>query len=434
MNRVEVEEIVQTTVRKLNCGPEACLTNPRVLSFFNIMKDSVTRCITAVSAASTTAEEKAASYKTVLDWEISRQQDEVQRVVTRYPSVKDAYTYSAVYIVEQTYKKENRQLKLKLPSFQQFLFTFYTQVLTSEPLAQGRYDGLQFFEKEMLCCQAFCNALYNSIRTEPVEKQQSVIVEHGKSEVSTKISPQLIPNSSAVKSVTGSKKTQSSPYQMESQLMSASRFSIRALSPHDSVSQMLKPSNAASAAAATASTTGSLTEDTLNKHRSKMGQRVHPAAVSAASVRAAASSVSAAPEAKSRIRSNEEQKKESVKVIDLVEHPQKFLTRKDEDDDYTTSSSESDDNRGKSKKHVSRNKDPRDLDRDFERDYDQSSFYSKKYDRDPDRGSSRDSVRISPDRGSERRGGGSERSDRSSYRSSVKDKRSDSDRNPNRRH
>lgn len=406
MNRGEVEEIVQTTVRKLNCGPEACLTNPRVLSFFNMMKDSVTRCITAVSAGSTTAEAKAASYQTILDWDAVRQQDEVNNVVKRYPSVKDAYTYSAVYIVEQTYKKENRQLKLKLPSFQQFLKTFYTQVLTSEPLVRGTYDGLQFFEKEMLCCQAFCNALYNSIRTEPVERQQSVIVEQGKSGISKSVAG---PSSSAA-AAASSKKTQA----LESQIASASRFSMRALSPQDSVSQMVRPS----AAAKPSVVAGSLTEDALNKHRSNMTQKqsaVHPAAASAANVSAAASKSGRVVDAAAATAVSHK-KKESVKVIDVVEHPQKNLMRSSDSGSSATTTSSSSEESVKKKKS-SRSFDRRHLDRDFERELDEeSSFhYSKSRDRD-----------TYYDR--------SERSDRERDRS-ERSERGERDRsNPNRRH
>lgn len=410
MNRGEVEEIVQTTVRKLNCGPEACLTNPRVLSFFNMMKDSVTRCITAVSAACTTAEGKAASYQLILNWDASRQQEEVNTVVKRYPSVKDAYTYSAVYIVEQTYKKENRQLKLKLPSFQQFLKTFYTQVLTSEPLVRGTYDGLQFFEKEMLCCQAFCNALYNSIRTEPVERQQSVIVEQGKSGISKSAVAGPGPSPSAAASF---KKT----HALESQIASASRFSMRALSPQDSVSQMVRPS----AAAKPSAVAGSLTEDALNRHRSNMTQRVqsavHPAAASAASVSAAASKAvdvssqrvgdAAAATAVSH------KKKESVKVIDVVEHPQKNLMRSSDSGSSSTTTSTSSEESVKKKKS-SRSFDRRHLDRDFD---EESSFhYSKSRDR--------DSYFDRSDRERDR-AGRSERSDRERDRDRS---------NPNRRH
>ena len=397
---------MQTTVRKLNCGPEACLTNPRVLSFFNMMKDSVTRCITAVSAASTTAEDKAASYRMVLDWDASRQQEEVNTVVKRYPSVKDAYTYSAVYIVEQTYKKENRQLKLKLPSFQQFLVTFYTQVITSEPLLRGTYDGLQFFEKEMLCCQAFCNALYNSIRTEPVERQQSVIVEQGKSGISKSVSPG--PNAAAAASSASLKRTQA----LESQIASASRFSMRALSPQDSVSQMLRPS----AAAKPPAVSGSLTEDALNKHRSNMTQKVqsavHPAAASAASVSAAASKSVANNAAVAH------RKKESVKVIDVVEHPQKnFMRGSDSTSSATTTSSSSEESVKKRKS--TRSFDRRHLDRDFD---EESSFhYSKSRDRD------RDSHFDRSDR--ERDHGRGDRSERSDRGERDRDRS-----NPNRRH
>ena len=422
MNRGEVEEIVQTTVRKLNCGPEACLTNPRVLSFFNMMKDSVTRCITAVSAASTTAEDKAASYRTVLDWSSSRQQEEVNNVLKRYPSVKDAYTYSAVYIVEQTYKKENRQLKLKLPSFQQFLVTFYTQVLTSEPLVRGTYDGLQFFEKEMLCCQAFCNALYNSIRTEPVERQQSVIVEQGKSGISKSVSP----GPSAAAAVAAAASSKKSPSPLESQIASASRFSMRALSPNDSVSQMVKP-----AVAAAAASSGSLTEEALNKHRSKMGSKVHPAVASAAKVSAVASAVASAAAASvekvsvtksSPVSTVSHKKKESVKVIDVVEHPQKHFFQDGESNSNssttTTSSSSSEEKRSPKKKSSAKKFDMRRLDRDFEREFEEeSSFYSTRRDDYEGRGSHR-----------------SERSERSRDRDRDRSDRDRDRSNPNRRH
>ena len=166
MNRGEVEELVQTTVRKLNTGPEACLTNPRVLSFFNIMKDSLQRCLKTLSSAASTPAEQAAAYQTILTWSPERIGEEVELILKRYPTVKDSYTYAAVYIVEQTYKKENGQLKLKLPSFQSFVLTFYSTMAQSDPLQNGTYDSLQFFEKEMLNCQCFCNALYTSIKTE----------------------------------------------------------------------------------------------------------------------------------------------------------------------------------------------------------------------------------------------------------------------------
>jgi hypothetical protein len=386
MNRGEIEEIVQNTVRKMNSGPEACLTNPRVLSFFNMMKDSITRTLTASTAASTTTEDKAASFRSIQAWDPERQQDEVNSVLKRYPSIKDAYTYSAVYIVEQTYKKENRQLKLKLPSFQQFLVTFYNQVLSAEPLQRGTYDELQFFEKEMLCCQAFCNALYNSIRTEPVERQQSVIVEERGSTV-----PSSTKKSTAAKSA------------VASQIASASRFSMRALSPHDSVSQMARPSSTSANALANA---GSLTEDTLNRHRSKMGQeqktqpKVHPAEASAASVFRAANNTTAA--ASTKVTSKP--RKESVRVVDVVEHPQKHLVGVSEDDLTTTSSSSSSSASEKSYSRKKLTRDPRRLDRDFEREYlsQESTYYERPRDRsDRDRdwnGRDRDRSDRNPNR------------------------------------
>lgn len=372
MNRGEVEEIVQNTVRKMNSGPEACLTNPRVLSFFNMMKDSITRTLTASTAASTTTEDKAASFRSIQAWDPERQQDEVNSVLKRYPSIKDAYTYSAVYIVEQTYKKENRQLKLKLPSFQQFLVTFYNQVLSAEPLQRGTYDELQFFEKEMLCCQAFCNALYNSIRTEPVERQQSVIVEERGSTV-----PSSTKKSTAAKSA------------VASQIASASRFSMRALSPHDSVSQMARPSSTSANVLANA---GSLTEDTLNRHRSKMGQeqktqhKVHPAEASAASVSRAAAAANNTTTTTTATKVTSKPRKESVRVVDVVEHPQKHLVGVSEDD-LTTTSSSSSSSSSASEKSYSRKKmtrDPRRLDRDFEREYlsQESTYYERPRDRD----------------------------------------------------
>ena len=106
MNRGEVEELVHTTVRKMNTGPEACLTNPRVLSFFNIMKDSFHRCLKNVIAAAgpKTQAEILAAYQSIAAWAPERNAEEVELIVKRYPSVKDSYTYAAVYIVEQTYK------------------------------------------------------------------------------------------------------------------------------------------------------------------------------------------------------------------------------------------------------------------------------------------------------------------------------------------
>jgi len=345
MNRGEVEEIVQNTVRKINSGPEACLTNPRVLSFFNIMKDSFHRCLKSVTAASTTPEELLAAYKSILAWSPSRVAEEVDAITKRYPSLKDSYTYAAVYIVEQTYKKENKQLKLKLPSFQHFLFTFYNEVLNSVPFQTGSYETLQFFEKEMLCCQAFCNALYNSIRTEPVARQQSVIVEQSEAAVTSKKDTRAI----------------------ESHIASASRFSARALSPFDSVSQMVRPSGGATsrnpgaatsrnpgaatsrnpgaattssagtgtgAATGTTIEIGALTEETLNRHRNKMKEG-HPA-------RSAAESIASAATASMK---TSKPKTQSVKVIH-VDHPQKHTVPSSELDTYLSDSSSSSDSVG----------------------------------------------------------------------------------------
>ena len=402
MNRGEIEEIVHTTVRKLNSGPEACLTNPRVLSFFNMMKDSVNRCLGIVAAASSTPSEMAESYQTVLQWPSSRQVEEVESVMKRYPSVKDAYMYSAVYIVEQTYKKENRQLKLKLPSFQQFLFTFYSQVVSSEPLQRGTYESLQFFEKEMLCCQSFCNALYNSIRTEPIDRQQSVILEQVKSQVSR--APVTTNTSTSSQSprapppkVEPEQKRDASVVALESHIASASRFSTRALSPYDSVSQAVR------SVAKVSTTSGSLTEDTLNKHRNKMGQRtsskVHPAAASAASVKAAAVTNDAS-NLESESKEKPPSKKESVRVIDLIEHPQKHLADHASSTTSTSSDSDSDNDRYRSSSRKGR--DTRDsgndrYGRDYEREYSRShsghSDHSEHFERSDrsDRPSSRDS-------------------------------------------
>ena len=304
MNRGEVEELVQSTVRKMNTGPEACLTNPRVLSFFNIMKDSFHRCLKTLSASSGTPEERTVAYQAILTW------PQVELIMKRYPSVKDSYTYAAVYIVEQTYKKDGNQLKLKLPSFQSFVYNFYTTMVQSEPLQNGTYDTLQFFEKEMLTCQSFCNALYNSIKTEPIVKPQSVVIEP---------SAVITPNNTGVSSRVATPGA--------SQVASASRFSVRALSPQDSVSQMRAPTSSSN------TFRGLLTEEFLNKHRQQVqgggGTSESKSQVSAAS-QAAASIKKAAS------------KKPSVKVIDILEHPQRHLATH-VDTESSDSSTEEDD-------------------------------------------------------------------------------------------
>ena len=310
MNRGEVEELVQSTVRKMNTGPEACLTNPRVLSFFNIMKDSFHRCLKTLSASSGTPEERTVAYQAILTWPQERIAEEVELIMKRYPSVKDSYTYAAVYIVEQTYKKDGNQLKLKLPSFQSFVYNFYTTMVQSEPLQNGTYDTLQFFEKEMLTCQSFCNALYNSIKTEPIVKPQSVVIEP---------SAVITPNNTGVSSRVATPGA--------SQVASASRFSVRALSPQDSVSQMRAPTSSSN------TFRGLLTEEFLNKHRQQVqgggGTSESKSQVSAAS-QAAASIKKAAS------------KKPSVKVIDILEHPQRHLATH-VDTESSDSSTEEDD-------------------------------------------------------------------------------------------
>lgn len=287
MNRGEVEELVQTTVRRITSGPDACLTNPRVLSFFNMLKDSLNRCLS----------QEGVSPSSVMNWSTVEQSKEVATVINRYPAIKDAYMYSAVYIVEQTYKKEEQQLKLKLPSFQQFLYTFYCQVLQSEPFQKGTFDTLQYFEKELLLCQCFCQALYTSIRTEPVggagAAAKSSIFLPGRSDTPSQV------------------------------VASASRFSHKNLSPLDSVSQ--RPSTAPVPKKMAA---GTLTDDVLKQHRNQMIQggnksRVHPAVRSAASVAAAASAVK---EKKSGIVPlGGTPTPTTVRVIDLIDHPQQHL-------------------------------------------------------------------------------------------------------------
>jgi hypothetical protein len=322
MNRLEVEELVQNTVRKMNSGPEACLTNPRVLSFFNIMKDSFHRCLKTLAASAGTPEEKTAAYLSILTWPAERISEEVELILKRYPSVKDSYTYAAVYIVEQTYKKEGGQMKLKLPSFQSFVYKFYSTMVQSEPVQQGAYDSLQFFEKEMLTCQSFCNALYTSIKTEQVIKSQSVVIE-----------PSEVPNNGALKSRV-SKVTQKPSASSSSslaggaaskikstetsQVASASRFSMRALCPQDSVSQMKGGERKQE------TFRGLLTEDFLNKHRQQsqtVPEAQSQASEAAASIKKAAS------------------KKPSVRVVDIIEHPQKHLAS-DVDTDTSDSSTE----------------------------------------------------------------------------------------------
>lgn len=316
MNRGEVEELVQSTVRKMNTGPEACLTNPRVLSFFNIMKDSFHRCLKTLSASSGTPEERTVAYQAILTWPQERIAEEVELIMKRYPSVKDSYTYAAVYIVEQTYKKDGNQLKLKLPSFQSFVYNFYTTMVQSEPLQNGTYDTLQFFEKEMLTCQSFCNALYNSIKTEPIVKPQSVVIEP---------SAVITPNNTGVSSRAPASSRVATPG--ASQVASASRFSVRALSPQDSVSQMRAPTSSSN------TFRGLLTEEFLNKHRQQVqgggGTSESKSQVSAAS-QAAASIKKAAS------------KKPSVKVIDILEHPQRHLATH-VDTESSDSSTEEDD-------------------------------------------------------------------------------------------
>ena len=320
MERKEVEELVQNTVRKINTGPEACLTNPRVLSFFNMMKDSFHKCLKAVASSATTPEERTAAYQVLLSWTPERIAEEVELITKRYPSVKDSYTYAAVYIVEQTYKKDNGQLKLKLPSFQSFMYTFYTTMMNSEPMQKGTYESLQFFEKEMLCCQSFCNALYNSIRTEPVSKGQSVIVEPTRPPATTSRAQGLSDAQNVPSSEKVLQSTRSSVVSgfNKSQVSSASRFSKRALAPHDSVSQMPRssPGN-------TTSFRGLLTEEFLSQHRKK-SEKQHgssPASEAAASIKRATS------------------KKPSVKVIDILEHPQRHLAGAAADTDTSSTSS-----------------------------------------------------------------------------------------------
>ena len=327
MNRGEVEELVQTTVRKMNTGPEACLTNPRVLSFFNIMKDSFYRCLKNLAASTSTPEEKLAAYQGIASWPPARVAEEVELIMKRYPSVKDSYMYVAVYIVEQTYKKDNGHLKLKLPSFQSFMYTFYTTLLQSEPMQQGTFDGLQFFEKEMLCCQAFCNALYNSIRTEPVIKTQSVTIEP--SAIGDATSKMAKTASSRVGGGASASRV-SGASAVGSQIASASRFSRRALAPHDSVSQLRRPT----AESKQENFQGLLTEEFLNKHRQMMKGGAaamtgggSPSSEAAASIKKAAS------------------KKQSVRVVDIVEHPQKQVASEDTSDSSTDDSSGHDDDK-----------------------------------------------------------------------------------------
>lgn len=410
MNRGEVEELVQNTVRKLNTGPEACLTNPRVLSFFNIMKDSFHRCIKTLASSAVSPEEKAAAYQHVVTWSPDRISEEVELIMKRYPTVKDSYTYAAVYIVEQTYKKENGQLKLKLPSFQSFVHTFYSAMVSSEPLQHGTYDSLQFFEKEMLTCQCFCNALYTSIKTEPVVKAQSVVIEP--STISKRQDEQKLAAGAAhvsQKPAALSKASQKQqpppqqPPQQVSQIASASRFSaIRGLSPQDSVSQFQGREREAS------SFRGMLTEEFLNKHRSSHGQEKRGSE---------ASQVSKAAEAAASIRKASAKKatseKPSVRVVDIVDHPQKHLTKEEDTDSSDSSSSDSSDksfalqqydrdHRNTStsfhvtregshhkSKSTSRDRD-HSRDHDFERDRDHSRDHDHSRDRDFERDRDRD--------------------------------------------
>ena len=361
MNRGEVEELVQSTVRKMNTGPEACLTNPRVLSFFNIMKDSFHRCLKTLAASSGTPEERTAAYQAILTWPQERIAEEVELILKRYPSVKDSYTYAAVYIVEQTYKKDGNQLKLKLPSFQSFVYNFYTTMVQSEPLQNGTYDTLQFFEKEMLTCQSFCNALYNSIKTEPIVKPQSVVIEP-----SAVITPNNTGSTSRA-AATAAPASSRVATPGASQVASASRFSVRALSPQDSVSQMRAPTSSSNN-----TFRGLLTEEFLNKHRQQVqgggGTSESKSQVSAAS-QAAASIKKAAS------------KKPSVKVIDILEHPQRHLATH-VDTESSDSSTEEDDSGSFAFQKYSQvdprvkvvkdrgSRDRRDDDRDRDRDHD----------------------------------------------------------------
>lgn len=415
MNRGEVEELVQSTVRKMNTGPEACLTNPRVLSFFNIMKDSFHRCLKTLAASSGTPEERTAAYQGIVTWPQERIVEEVELILKRYPSVKDSYTYAAVYIVEQTYKKDGNQMKLKLPSFQSFVHNFYTTMVQSEPVQQGTYDTLQFFEKEMLTCQSFCNALYNSIKTEPIVKPQSVVIEPS-AVVANAPTTATASRAGGSRAATPASTTNAAL----SQVASASRFSVRALSPQDSVSQMRPPTT-------NTSFRGLLTEEFLNKHRQQIQggseskskpdgeSRVSAASQAAASIKKAAS------------------KKPSVKVIDIVDHPQRHLASQ-VDTDSSDSSTEDDTDSFAFQKYSQ--VDPR-----VKVVKDNSSYHHSNT-RDRDRDRERHEDRRDRDRDRERH---EDRSDRDRNRDSdrhERDRDRDFDRrehersrqNPNRRH
>ena len=363
MNRGEVEELVQTTVRKMNTGPDACLTNPRVLSFFNIMKDSFHRCIKALSPSAASPEDTLASYNSVAHWLPDRLAEEVELILKRFPSVKESYTYAAVYIVEQTYKKETQQLKLKLPSFQQFVMTFYTQMIQSEPVQQKKYDTLQFFEKEMLCCQVFCNSLYTSIKTEPVVKPQSVIVESGdgggggSSKIRKENEKAALSKITVAQSRVGTGGQSSGLNEAaESRVASASRFSGRALSPQDSVSQLPRSQPRSSLGSVPPGTTiveggstdpvaapGSLTEDVLNRHRQNM-RDVHPAKAAAARVsqvsqKAQAQKAEVERKADPVPPSSEETTQKIFKIVNVLENPQRQVAKAKSDDVSTSTTS-----------------------------------------------------------------------------------------------
>jgi hypothetical protein len=253
MKKEEIEALVEALLQKARRAPDACLSNPRVISFYKKMKDEVEGSLQRMLQLTSNIEDsdkRQAKYErcvdAVLEWDAEIRSAEVHKVVEKYPSIKDEYMYSVVFYVKQTYKQDKMRVKLKLPSFDTFFFNFYHSIMESPPVHDGSFFRFSFFERETLICQAFCSALFSSVRTVPLS-------------TSTDADELLHKDRGLVLSPLGTRDTAGSRDTARSRIDSHSL-----LVPEDSVSQMPHQRNV------NLSHPGGLNPKTLSKHYNNM--------------------------------------------------------------------------------------------------------------------------------------------------------------------
>ena len=251
MNKKEIEDLVRDTVEEARRAPDACLSNPRVLSFYKKMKDEVEGSLQRMLQLTSNIEDsdkRQAKYErcvdAVLEWDADIRSAEVHKVVEKYPSIKDEYMYSVVFYVKQTYKQEKMRVKLKLPSFDTFFFKFYQSIMESPPVHDGSFFRFSYFERETLICQAFCSALFSSVRTVPLSTSTDADEHKDRG---------LVLSPLGTRNTVGSRDTVGSRIDSHSLLV-----------PEDSVSQMPHQRNV------NLSHLGGLTRSTLTNHCNNM--------------------------------------------------------------------------------------------------------------------------------------------------------------------